>query len=72
MVATHTLTEEELKEKFNERQRNRRLEDFDNDNFDDLIQIDDPFAIFKNASRPTNSDSEEEEEPKPIFKNRFS
>ena len=48
-AANKTLTDEELKQKFNERQRNRRLEDFEEDNFDQLIEIDDPFAIFKNA-----------------------
>ena len=48
-AANKTLTDEELKQKFNERQRNRRLEDFEDDNFDQLIEIDDPFAIFKNA-----------------------
>ena len=48
-AANKTLTDEELKQKFNERQRNRRLEDFEEDNFDQIIEIDDPFAIFKNA-----------------------
>ena len=48
-AANKTLTDEELMQKFNERQRNRRLEDFEDDNFDQLIEIDDPFAIFKNA-----------------------
>ena len=48
-AANKTLTDEELKQKFNERQRNRRLEDFEDDNFDQLIEIDDPFAIFKNV-----------------------
>ena len=33
-AANKTLTDEELKQKFNERQRNRRLEDFEDDNFD--------------------------------------
>lgn len=52
------LTEEELKQKFNERQRNRRLEDFEADDFDELIEIEDPFAIFKDAQKP-ESDGED-------------
>ena len=56
-----TLTDEELKERFLERQRNRRLEDFENDNFDELIEIEDPFAIFKDAQKPDsdNDDSDD-------------
>ena len=56
------MTEEEQKERFMERQRNRRLEDFANDNFDELIEIDDPFAIFANAKQPVSSDDEDEDE----------
>ena len=58
--AKSTLTDEELKERFNERQRNRRLEDFDAD-LEQFIEIDDPFAIFKNAEKP-NSDNEDSDE----------
>ena len=54
------MTDEELKERFNERQRNRRLEDFDAD-LEQFIEIDDPFAIFKNAEKP-NSDNEDSDE----------
>ena len=43
------MTEEEQKERFLERQRNRRLEDFATEDFDQLMEIEDPFAIFKNA-----------------------
>lgn len=52
------LTDDELKERFCERQRNRRLEDFEEDNFDQLIEIDDPFSIFKNAERPDSDDDD--------------
>ena len=75
-VKPKVMTEEEQKERFMERQRNRRLEDFANDNFDELIEIDDPFAIFANAKKPDSSDDdndedEDEAQPKSI-KNRFS
>lgn len=58
------MTETELKERFNERQRNRRLEDFGDDAFDDLIEIDDPFAIFKNAERPDSDDGDDDDDDK--------
>ena len=60
------MTEEEQKERFNERQRNRRLEDFATDDFDELIEIDDPFAIFKNAKKPLSDADGDSEEDKPF------
>ena len=35
------------------------MEDFAEDNFDELIEIDDPFAIFKNAKRPHAEESDD-------------
>ena len=38
------------------------MEDFGADDFDELIEIDDPFAIFKDAEKPLSEGADDDAE----------